>query len=76
LSRLPRLSGKEVIQLFGKRGWTLKRVKGSHHIMKSSDGRTAVIPVHGSATLHTGILNTLLRKHLRLSDHEIEEIHQ
>lgn len=43
--------------------------------MKSPDGRTAVIPVHGNATLHVGILNTLLRKHLKLSDEEIADLH-
>ncbi|MEK7137267.1 MAG: type II toxin-antitoxin system HicA family toxin [Patescibacteria group bacterium] len=74
MSKLPRLSGKEAVHLFEKNGWSLSRVKGSHHIMKSPDGRTAVIPVHGNATLHTGILNTLLRKHLKLSDEEIADL--
>ncbi|MFH0770300.1 MAG: type II toxin-antitoxin system HicA family toxin [Candidatus Peregrinibacteria bacterium] len=74
MSKLRRFSGKTLLRLFRKHGWLLVRVQGSHHILRSPDGRIAVVPLHGNATLHTGLLNNLLRKHLQLSREEIERM--
>ena len=43
------MTGKEVIALLKENGWTLDRVKGSHHVM-TKPGRRSV-PVHGSEDL-------------------------
>ncbi len=41
--------------------------------MKSPEGKIAVIPIHGGKTVHTGIVNNLLKKHLNLSEDEITQ---
>lgn len=68
------MSGKALLKIFERKSWELVRVRGSHHIMRHPDGRAAVIPIHGNATVHIGIVQNLLRKHLRLSDEEIAEL--
>lgn len=49
-----------MVKQFLQHGWTLSRIQGSHHILKSAKGSTAVIPVHGNKDLHIGIQNRLL----------------
>jgi predicted RNA binding protein YcfA (HicA-like mRNA interferase family) len=43
-----------------RQGFTLIRVRGSHHFMERAPHRTSV-PVHGSRTLKTGTLRSILR---------------
>ena len=62
MSEKRNIAGKELLRLFTKHGWSLKRVKGSHHILKHPDGRTAVIPIHDNKPLHAGLLHDLLQK--------------
>jgi predicted RNA binding protein YcfA (HicA-like mRNA interferase family) len=57
-----------------REGWELVRIKGSHHILKSPTGKTAVIPIHGGKIVHTGITNNLLKKHLNFSEEEIAKL--
>ena len=74
LSKLPRLTGKDLLSLFEKKGWKLVRVNGSHHIFRSPDGQTAVVPLHGNDPVHVGIVQQLLKKKLKLTDEEIAEL--
>ena len=36
----------EVERLFRKHGWTVDRVRGSHHVFKSPTGQVFIVPVH------------------------------
>ena len=36
----------EVQRLILQHGWTLIRIRGSHHVFKNPDGSTYSIPVH------------------------------
>jgi predicted RNA binding protein YcfA (HicA-like mRNA interferase family) len=36
----------DVLRLVRKHGWTLIRIRGSHHVFKRADGSTYSIPVH------------------------------
>lgn len=54
--------GKDLIKEFLKDGWTVDRVKGSHHILKKGS-KTLTIPVHAGKDLGTG-LEKKLRKSL------------
>lgn len=63
-----------MLQLFERKGWELVRIRGSHHIFRSTTGKVAVVPVHGNDPVHIGILNNLLRKHLSLSEEEIARL--
>jgi len=45
--KLPRVSGKEVIEAFLRAGFVVHRVRGSHYILKHSDtGRRVTVPYH------------------------------
>jgi predicted RNA binding protein YcfA (HicA-like mRNA interferase family) len=46
MSETPRLSAKEIIAALSKAGFSVARVKGSHHFLKHPDGRKTVVPVH------------------------------
>ena len=60
-SRLPKLRGKELIKALQALGFSVKRVKGSHHFISHPDGRATVIPVHAGETLGPGLLLKILR---------------
>jgi predicted RNA binding protein YcfA (HicA-like mRNA interferase family) len=48
MSTLKLFSGKELIKLLREHNFEVIGVKGSHHFMKHTDGRTTVIPVHNN----------------------------
>lgn len=56
------VSGKRLAQLAKKKGWTLTRIKGSHHIF-TKEGRTerVVIPIHGNESLKVGLLGSIMK---------------
>jgi len=61
MSRLPRLTGKQLIKALNKTGFEIIRVKGSHHFLRHSDGRSTVVPVHAGETVGPGLLSRILR---------------
>ena len=60
-NRLPKLRGKELIKALQTAGFSVKRVKGSHHFVSHPDGRATVIPVHAGEVLGSGLLLKILR---------------
>jgi predicted RNA binding protein YcfA (HicA-like mRNA interferase family) len=61
MSRLPRLTGKQLIKALKKTGFEVIRVKGSHHFLRHSDARSTVVPVHSGETVGPGLLSRILR---------------
>jgi predicted RNA binding protein YcfA (HicA-like mRNA interferase family) len=61
MSRLPRLTGGEIIAALGKAGFVVLRIKGSHHRLRHPDGRVTTVPVHGSEIIGPGLLSRILR---------------
>ena len=56
------LSGKEFAKLIEKHGWTLLRVRGSHHIYgKPGSAVRLSVPIHGNTPLKMGLLKHLLK---------------
>ncbi len=55
------MTGKELVKLLKKNGWTIERIKGSHFIMYKGP-KAISIPVHSSKDLPKGILNKLLKE--------------
>ena len=53
------MNGKEIIKKLEKNGWSLSRVKGSHHIMKKEGMAPIVVPVHGKKDIKPGLLRSL-----------------
>ncbi len=63
MSKLPRLSGKEVIKAISKVGFSPARQKGSHIILKKETAertRTTVVPLHDE--IDTGTLLEIIRQ--------------
>lgn len=54
------MSGKELVKKLKKNGWTLDRIKGSHHVLVKGS-LTVVVPVHGNADIPKGTLNAILK---------------
>lgn len=61
MTRLPRVSGKQMIAALGKVGFETVRTKGSHNFLRHEDGRTTVVPVHGGETLGPGLMSKIMR---------------
>jgi predicted RNA binding protein YcfA (HicA-like mRNA interferase family) len=72
MTRLPRLRGSDLIGVLKRAGFELTRIRGSHHFLRHGDGRTTVVPVHGSEVIGPG----LLRKILRDCDMTLDEFHK
>ena len=62
MSRLPRISGKDVISSFKKIGFEEIIIKGSHHFLKHKDGRVTVVPVHSNEIIGPGLMNKILKE--------------
>jgi predicted RNA binding protein YcfA (HicA-like mRNA interferase family) len=61
MTRLPRITGQQVIAALGKAGFEVVRVKGSHHFLCHADGRRTVVPVHRGETIGPGLMSKILR---------------
>ncbi|MEK7329337.1 MAG: type II toxin-antitoxin system HicA family toxin [Candidatus Eisenbacteria bacterium] len=61
MTRLPRLTGREVIAALKKAGFEVVRVKGSHHRLRHADGRVTVVPIHAGETMGPGLMASILR---------------
>jgi predicted RNA binding protein YcfA (HicA-like mRNA interferase family) len=61
MSKLPSLTGKEIISLLKKDGFFIDRQRGSHMFLKHNDGRATVVPIHSGETIGSGLLSKILR---------------
>lgn len=61
MSKLPLLTGKEVISLLKTMGFTEKRQKGSHVFLAHQDGRATVVPIHSGEIIGRGLLVKILK---------------
>jgi predicted RNA binding protein YcfA (HicA-like mRNA interferase family) len=55
------MSGKDLVQLLRKFGWTLEYIRGSHHVL-SKGTQKIVVPVHGAKDLGKGLLHKILKQ--------------
>ena len=61
MSRIPRVSSSGLLAALAKAGFTVVRVKGSHHFLRHEDGRCTVVPAHSGETIGPGLLHKILR---------------
>jgi predicted RNA binding protein YcfA (HicA-like mRNA interferase family) len=61
MTRIPPVSGRELIAALGRKGFEVIRTKGSHHVLRHADGRMTVVPVHGREEIGPGLLSKILR---------------
>jgi predicted RNA binding protein YcfA (HicA-like mRNA interferase family) len=65
------VSGGDFSRIVERRGWTLLRISGSHHIYGKSGSIVRLsIPIHGNKPLKTGLLRHLA-KLAEISDEDI-----
>mgnify|MGYP001591863836 CR=1 FL=1 len=65
MAKLPTVSGKEVISAFQKRGFAVKRQKGSHvTLYKNKDGKNlyVTVPLHSNRELFPSVLLSIIRQ--------------
>ncbi|MCP4599325.1 MAG: type II toxin-antitoxin system HicA family toxin [Proteobacteria bacterium] len=56
------ISGKKLGKLLKKKGWTLLRIHGSHHIYgKEASIVRLSVPIHGNKPLKAGLLTHLAK---------------
>lgn len=61
-AKLPAVNGKQVIAALEKKGWYVKRVRGSHHVLRHPSIPNAIpVPVHGNREIKRGTLASILR---------------
>lgn len=61
MSRLPAVTGKQVIATLERAGFVIVRTRSSHHFLRHPDGRTTVVPVHAGETIGPGLMSKILR---------------
>ncbi|MGA7236244.1 MAG: type II toxin-antitoxin system HicA family toxin [Bryobacteraceae bacterium] len=73
MSRSPRITGANLVAALGWAGFSIVRVKGSHHFLRHEDGRSTVVPVHSGEIIGPGLLHKILRDG-QLSDDRFAEL--
>ena len=58
--KIPLLSAKELIKILEKLGFFEIRQRGSHKILKHSDGRIIIVPVHKGRKIGRGLLRKII----------------
>jgi len=61
MSKLPAVTGNQIIKSLQRQGFLVIRIKGSHHFLQHSDGRCTVVPVHRGETIGRGLFAQILR---------------
>lgn len=60
MAKLLRITGKQLIKALKSFGFEVVRIKGSHHILRNSEGKVTVIPVHSNEIIGPGLLTKIL----------------
>ncbi|MFZ1735654.1 MAG: type II toxin-antitoxin system HicA family toxin [Candidatus Moraniibacteriota bacterium] len=61
MTSFPSLTGKDLLLALKKAGFTLVKVRGSHHFVQHIDGRSTVVPVHTGEAIGPGLVSKILR---------------
>ena len=63
MPKLPVVSGREIVKALKRAGFEVLRQRGSHVVMiRRSDKRVAVVPVHGGKDVLPETLRAILRQ--------------
>ncbi len=61
MTRVPSLTGRDLVRLLHKAGFKSVRQRGSHLLLRHADGRRTVVPVHAGETIGPGLFHKILR---------------
>jgi predicted RNA binding protein YcfA (HicA-like mRNA interferase family) len=56
------MTGRELIVVLIRNGWTLDRINSSHHVLIKPGQGNLSVPVHGSKDLKKGTIHGILKK--------------
>ena len=73
MSRNPRVTGGELIAALRRAGFTVIRIRGSHHFLSHDDGRRTVVPVHSGEMVGPGLLHKILHD-CRLNAEDLRQL--
>jgi predicted RNA binding protein YcfA (HicA-like mRNA interferase family) len=60
---MKQIDGKRFCRILEIHGWTLQRIKGSHHIYgKRGEMNKISVPVHGNKPIKSGLLNYFMKE--------------
>jgi predicted RNA binding protein YcfA (HicA-like mRNA interferase family) len=63
MPKLPQVPGRVVITALQRNGFTIDRIKGSHHILRKEGHRITVsVPVHSGRNVNPFTLKNILRQ--------------
>ena len=61
MTKLPRVTAREIVAALERAGFSLARQSGSHMIYKNAAGKRVTVPFHAQKTLHPKLLKSILR---------------
>ncbi len=61
MTKLPSLTGQQVIKILSRAGFQVQRQRSSHVYLKHPNGRATVVPIHRGESIGSGLLNKILR---------------
>ena len=73
MTKLPRLTARQIISVLQKTGFSLARQSGSHMIYKNTAGKRVTVPFHAAKILHPKVLRNILRD-ADLSVEQLDEL--
>ena len=73
MTKIPRLTGEDVVRRLRREGFEIARRRGSHVFLRHPDGRKTVVPVHRGETIHVGLMSKI-QKDVKMSREEFVRI--
>ncbi|MBS3076285.1 type II toxin-antitoxin system HicA family toxin [Candidatus Pacearchaeota archaeon] len=73
MSKLARISGKDMCKILEKLGFEKVYGKGSHVRFKHPDGRRTVVPIHANEKLGIGLIGEILNQ-IKITREEYEKL--
>ena len=72
MGKMPRPTGKKMVRFLERQGFRLRRIVGSHHVMRREETQT-IVPVHSNRDLRTGTIRGILSD-IRMEPEEFERL--
>jgi predicted RNA binding protein YcfA (HicA-like mRNA interferase family) len=73
VTKLPSLTGQELLKALNNAGFQKERQKGSHVFLKHPDGRATVVPIHKGESIGRGLLGKILNE-TELADEDLRKL--
>jgi len=67
MTKLPRLTARQIISVLQKAGFSVARQSGSHMIYNNAAGKRVTVPLHATKILHPKVLRSGTRGRLPIN---------